>query len=91
MGILSIRLGSEDEKKLEQVLASIQIDKSTLVRNLITNQWLSLKAGNSFVQRRGGHPSNLLKGSATGSSRSKRKANVGSYIKSKASLRKRPI
>jgi hypothetical protein len=89
LALLSVRLSAEDEKKLEQILAVTQGDRSELVRKLITDQWLALRAGQTFVERRGGHPSNLLHGTGGNSSRERRKAKMAMEFESRAKRRKK--
>ena len=55
-------------------MAHEQTEKSELIRRLIAKRWLTLQAGKTLLERRGGHPEHLLKDAPTDlSERSNRK------------------
>jgi hypothetical protein len=87
MAMLNVRLGPDDEKKLQQILNVTQSEKSDLVRKLIQDQWLALQAGRTFLERRGGLPKNLLNGPGDLSSRNVRKANAANDYERKKRAR----
>jgi len=89
MSMLNVRLSEEDELKLAQIAAASKSQsKSELIKRLINDQWVALKAGRTFVERRGGHPDHLLVGLGTNSSRATRKRALDKHYKSKAARRK---
>ncbi len=87
MSTLTVRLSDEDEQKLGQIVTAMRSDKSDVVRKLITDQWVALQVGRTFVERRGGHPKSLGVGAANLSSRDQRKTQLGEYFESKAKTR----
>jgi len=87
MAVLNVRLGDEDERKLTQLLAVTRADRSTLVRKLINDQWVALQAGKSFVERRGGHPVNLLQSGDSNSQRDARKKGLSQHYEQRAGAR----
>ncbi len=86
---LNVRLTVEYESKLSQILAVTRMDKSQLTRKMIDDQWVALQAGRSFVERRGGHPKNLLNDPTVSSERSSRKAALAAHFAEKASRRRK--
>jgi len=59
--MLSVRLDEETERYLADILAREQISsRSELIKRLIRDRWLALQVGKTIVERRGGHPQNLL-------------------------------
>lgn len=54
---LTVRLSEDDEGKLGQIAAALQMDdRSSVIRALINEKWTSLQPSKSFVERRGGPP-----------------------------------
>lgn len=89
MSILTVRLNNEDENKLNQLLTRMGLhEKTALVKLLINNQWLSIQAGKTFLERRGGTPKYFISGSKDSSSRAKRKAAFATHLEQKAAKRK---
>lgn len=79
--MLSVRLDEETERQLADILAHEQTDKSELIRRLITERWLTLQAGKTLVERRGGHPEHLLQDAPMDlSERSNRKKAIAQYL-----------
>lgn len=62
MGLIAVRLDPETEAHLADIQAYEKTDKSELIRRLINDRWLSLQAGQTLVERMGGHPKHLLEG-----------------------------
>lgn len=62
MGLIAVRLDPETEAHLADIQAYEKTDKSELIRRLINERWLSLQAGQTLVERMGGHPKHLLEG-----------------------------
>ncbi len=62
MGLIAVRLDSETEAHLADIQAYEKTDKSELIRRLINEHWLSLQAGQTLVERMGGHPKHFLEG-----------------------------
>ena len=80
--MLSVRLDEETEGQLADILAHEQTDKSELIRRLIAERWVTLQAGRTLVERRGGHPKHLLQDAPTDlSERSNRKKAIAEYLK----------
>ena len=52
----------DTEAHLADILAHEKTDRSELIRRLINERWLSLQAGQTLVERMGGHPKHLLEG-----------------------------
>lgn len=89
MTSISIRLSAQDGDKLAQLLIATQSkSQSDLIRKLINDQWVAMQAGRTFVERRGGHPENLLRGNPNDSERSRRKSEVGKLISERATKRR---
>jgi hypothetical protein len=59
---LPVPLSLETEAHLADILAHEKTDRSELIRRLINERWLSLQAGQTLVERMGGHPKHLLEG-----------------------------
>ncbi|MEH2171558.1 MAG: hypothetical protein V7K45_01565 [Nostoc sp.] len=79
--ILNVRLDEETEQELADILAHEQTDKSELIRRLIAERWLTLQAGKTLVERRGGHPEYLLQDAPTDlSERSNRQKAIAQYL-----------
>ncbi|YAF94306.1 MAG: hypothetical protein AB3A66_17055 [Nodularia sp. CChRGM 3473] len=79
--MLSVRLDAETERQLADILAQEQTDKSELIRRLIAERWLTLQAGKTLVERRGGHPQHLLQDAPKDlSERSHRKRAIAEYL-----------
>lgn len=88
MSMLNVRLTDEDERKLGQVLAATKsANKSDLIKRLINDQWVSLQAGKTFLERRGGHPTYLLSGSSDSSDRKSRKKSLADHYEKRAKRR----
>ena len=87
MSSLNVRLNEDDNQKLEQILNATGYEKSELVRKLITDQWVALQIGKTFVERRGGHPKHLLQGPSDLSSRQKRKSVIAEQYDERAKRR----
>ncbi len=80
--MLSVRLDEQTEQQLSDILAHEKTDKSELIRRLIAERWLTLQAGKTLVERRGGHPQHLLQDApADLSERQNRKAALSEYLK----------
>lgn len=79
--MLSVRLDEETERQLADILAYEQTEKSELIRRLIAERWLTLQAGKTLLERRGGHPEHLLQDAPTDlSERSNRKKAIAQYL-----------
>ncbi|WP_225225855.1 hypothetical protein [Komarekiella delphini-convector] len=79
--MLTVRLDDETERQLADILAQEKTDKSELIRRLIAERWLSLQAGKTLVERRGGHPEHLLQDAPTDlSERPNRKKAIAEYL-----------
>jgi hypothetical protein len=79
--MLSVRLDEETERQLADILAHEQTEKSELIRRLIAERWLTLQAGKTLVERRGGHPEHLLQDAPTDlSERSNRQKAIAQYL-----------
>jgi hypothetical protein len=57
---LTVRLDSETERCLQELLAATGQDKSTLIRQLIRDRWQQCKPVPSITQQLGGHPDQFL-------------------------------
>lgn len=82
--MLTVRLDEETEQKLADLVAHEKdTNRSQLIKRLIRERWLTLQAGKTLVERRGGHPQHLLQDApADLSERSNRKAAIAEYLKS---------
>ena len=88
---LTVRLDSEDEKRLQQIVEALQAsNQSDVIRQIIYEKWNSLRNDKTFVERRGGHPQNLIHSGESFSSRESRKAQIMKITEKKALDRKRP-
>lgn len=81
--MLTVRLDQETERQLAELLAHEQdTNRSELIKRLIRDRWLALKAGQTIVERRGGHPQHLLEDApANLSERSHSKRVIADYLK----------
>ena len=57
---LTVRLDSETERCLQELLAATGLDKSTLIRQLIRDRWQQRRPSPSITQQLGGHPDHFL-------------------------------
>lgn len=84
--MLTVRLDSETEQKLAEILAHEDINRSELIKRLIQERWLTLRLDRSFVERRGGHPQHLLQDAPSDlSERSTRKQAIADYLEQRHS------
>lgn len=60
MSTLTVRLDPETEQFLQELAEHAQVDRSSLIRSLIRQQWQRQQAQQSVVQRMGGHPAMFL-------------------------------
>jgi hypothetical protein len=73
--MITVNLDEETERQLSEILTyEEKADRNELIKRLIRERWLSLQAGKTIVERRGGHPQHLLEDAPEDlSDRSKRK------------------
>lgn len=94
MGLIAVRLDPETEAHLADIQAQEKTDRSELIRRLINERWLSLQAGQTLVERMGGHPKHLLEGANPNlSERPNRKSAIAKYLleqDTKPNLSERP-
>jgi hypothetical protein len=85
--MLTVRLDPETEQKLADIIAyERDVDRSSLVKRLILERWLTLNLDSTFVERRGGHPQHLLQDAPPDlSERSTRKQAISDYLKQRHS------
>lgn len=57
---LTVRLDSETEHCLQELLAETGQDRSSLIRQLIRERWQQRKPVPSITQQLGGHPDHFL-------------------------------
>jgi Ribbon-helix-helix protein, copG family len=57
---LTVRLDSETERFLQELLAATGQDKSTLIRQLIRDRWQQRRPSPSITEQLGGHPDDFL-------------------------------
>ena len=57
---LTVRLDSETERCLQELLAATGQDKSSLVRQLIRDRWQQRRPAPSITEQLGGHPDGFL-------------------------------
>jgi hypothetical protein len=89
---LTVRLDDDEERKLQQIVEALKADsQSVVIRELIEEKWNTLQAGQTFVERRGGHPLHLLKSDGNTSDRTNRKAKLAEHFADKAAARKGSI
>lgn len=85
MGLIAIRLDEETEAHLADILAHDRTDRSELIRRLINDRWVSLQAGQTVVERMGGHPKYLLTDAPSNlSERKTRKRAIADYLNKQA-------
>lgn len=81
MGLIAVRLDPETEAHLADIQVYEKTDRSELIRRLINERWLSLQAGQTLVERMGGHPKHLLEGADPNlSERQNRKKAIAEYL-----------
>jgi hypothetical protein len=85
---LTVRLDEQEEFRLQQIAELTNSSTSAIIRQLINEKWTSLGAQLTFVERRGGHPENLLDGRPDLSQRSVRKSALTEHMVKKAKSRK---
>lgn len=80
--MLTVRLDAETERQLADILAHEKDNnRSELIKRLIRERWVTLQAGTTLVDRRGGHPQHLLQDAPPDlSERSNRKKAIAEYI-----------
>jgi hypothetical protein len=80
--MLTVRLDPETEQKLADIIAHERdVNRSSLVKRLIVERWLTLNLDTTFVERRGGHPQHLLQDAPSDlSERSTRKQAISDYL-----------
>jgi hypothetical protein len=85
--MLTVRLDPETEQKLADILAhERENNRSSLIKRLILERWLTLDLDTTFVERRGGHPQHLLQDAPPNlSERSTRKQAISDYLKQRHS------
>jgi hypothetical protein len=85
--MLTVRLDPETEQKLADIIAHERdVNRSSLVKRLILERWLTLNLDKTFVERRGGHPQHLLQDAPPDlSERSIRKQAISDYLKQRHS------
>lgn len=85
--MLTVKLDPETEQKLADIIAHERdINRSTLVKRLISERWLTLNLDNTFIARRGGHSQHLLQDAPPDlSERSTRKQAISDYLKQRHS------
>jgi len=57
---LTVRLDSETERCLQELLAATGEDKSSLIRQLIRDRWQQRSPSPSITEQLGGHPDSFL-------------------------------
>ncbi len=57
---LTVRLDSETERCLQELLTATGQDKSTLIRQLIRDHWQQRRPAPSITEQLGGHPDPFL-------------------------------
>ncbi|UFP92890.1 hypothetical protein [Gloeobacter morelensis] len=78
----TVQVDDETERQLADILAHEQTDRSELVRQLIHERWLSLQAGKSILERRGGLPRHPLQDAPPDlSERENRKQAISEYLR----------
>lgn len=76
-----MRLDPETEAHLADIQVHEKTDRSELIRRLINKRWLSLQAGQTLMERMGGHPKHLLEGADPNlSERQNRKKAIAEYL-----------
>lgn len=87
--ILSVRLDEDTENYLEELVHRTgSASKSQLIKTLILERWSATQPGKTFLQRRGGHPVNLLSSGEHLSDRQVRKQKVADYLERKWQVKK---
>ena len=64
---LNVRLDSESERCLQELLAATGQDKISLIRQLIRDRWQQRRPSPSITAQLGGHPDHFLTPLAPGS------------------------
>ncbi len=78
--MLSVNLDAEAEQYLVAILSAEKTNSSELIKRLLRTQWLALNPGQTFLERRGAAPQNLLNGPADLSDRAVRKQAIADYL-----------
>lgn len=78
--MLSVRLDEETKARLADILAHEKVDKSEIIRRLITERWLSLQAGKQTVVERLGREPHLFDGPPDLSERQARKRYIAKRL-----------
>lgn len=86
---LTVKLTEQEQIRLEAIAIATQANQSDAVRALINEKFAALQADKTLVERRGGHPQNLLDGPPDLSERAKRKAAIGDQLAAKVKRRAR--
>jgi hypothetical protein len=82
--MLNIELDQETEARLVEILAKEKTTSNELIKHLVKERWLSLQPRQTIVERRGGHPENLLENASPDlSERANRKKAIADYLHKK--------
>lgn len=84
---LTVKLADQEQIRLEAIAAAMKANQSDVVRALINEKFEALQADKTLVERRGGHPQNLLDGRADLSERTQRKDIIAQHLVSKVKRR----
>ena len=87
---LTVRLDDQEESRLQQIVEAMNAgSQSEAIRKMIEEKWTALQADQTFVERRGGHPENLLSGATDSSERQNRKKQLAKHFEERSAKRKR--
>ena len=77
---LTVRLDSETERCLQELLAATGQDKSTLIRQLIRDRWQQRRPSPSITEQLGGRPNHFLDTLPSGSAERRERSRLLSEL-----------
>ena len=85
---LTVKLADEEKSRLNVIVAAIHSsNQSEAIRTLINEKFEALQAEMTLVERRGGHPKNVLNGAGNNSKRENRKSAIDEVLAAKVARR----
>jgi hypothetical protein len=87
---LTVKLAEQEQNRLNVIATAMKAgNQSDVVRALINEKFESLQSEKTLIERRGGHPTYLLKGGPKLSDRGTRKSTIAEKMAAKAAKRAR--
>jgi len=89
MSTVSAKFSPDENQKLNEICATLKIDKSEALRRATAQLWQALQIGKTFEERAGGRPQFLLRsGNREASTRSSRQQTMEDHLTERSRKRK---